>query len=115
MNQKQEQREGNGGLWSEEADEQILERQIERERLEKWAADQVKPWPRKLQIDDYDFRSWTKDASKNCLRAGAVYEYARESRKLRCLLLLMNPKRTRKSWEMVRPARVDGRRPDENN
>ena len=49
----------------------------------------------KLQIDDYDFRSWAKGASKNCLSAGAVYEYARESRKLRCLLALMNPKRPR--------------------
>jgi hypothetical protein len=100
MSQRQEQRDENKGLSSGEVDEKIPERQIERERLEKWAADQVKPWPRKLQSDDYDFRSWGQDASKNCLRAGAVYEYARESRNLRCLLVLMNPKRPREDWEI---------------
>lgn len=43
---------------------------------------------------------------------GAIYEYARESRKLRCLLTLMNPKRPREDWEMARPAIVDGKQPD---
>ena len=50
-----------------------------------------------------------KDASKNCLSAGAVYEYARESRKLRGLLALMNPKRPRERWEIMRPGSIDGR------
>ena len=69
------------------------------ENLEKWAAKQVKPWPRTLRTDDYDFRSWATGASKSRLRAGAIYEYARESRKLRCLLVLMNPLRRRRGGE----------------
>ena len=78
-------------------DEQAI---LRRKKLETWAADRVKQWPRKLQIADYDFRSWAKNApSKQLLRAGAIYEYARESRKLRCLLALMNPKRPREDWE----------------
>jgi hypothetical protein len=84
---------------NEEAHEQIQQQEKQRQALETWAADRVKPWPRKLRIDDYDFRSWAKNASKQLLRAGAIYEYARESRKLRCLLALMNPKRTREDWE----------------
>jgi hypothetical protein len=100
MNQDQERPEGNKGLPSEEAHEQIQQQATQQVELERWAADRVKPWPRKLQSDDYDFRSWAKDASKNCLRAGAVYEYARESRRLRCLLALMNPKRPRTDWEI---------------
>lgn len=74
-------------------------------RLEFWAADHVKPWG-ELQADDYNFRSWAKGASKNCMQAGAVYEYARESRKLRCLLALMNPKRPREQWERSRRSRL---------
>ena len=88
------------------ADEQAPRRQ-----LESWAADRVKAWG-ELQKDDYDFRSWAKGASKNCLSAGAVYEYARESRKLRCLLALMNPKRPRNDWEIMRPGSIDGRVPE---
>ena len=91
---------------SDTADEQAPRRQ-----LESWAADRVKAWG-ELQKDDYDFRSWAKGASKNCLSAGAVYEYARESRKLRCLLALMNPKRPRKDWEIMRPGSIDGRVPE---
>src|SRR6516164_2629464 len=90
-------------------EQEAIQRQKE---LETWAADRVKPWPRKLRIDDYDFRSWADGAGKNCLRAGAIYEYARESRKLRCLLALMNPKRPRKAWEIELPGSIDGRRPD---
>jgi hypothetical protein len=93
---------------SDAAHEQAVLRQ---EKLENWAAHRVKQWPRKLQIDDYDFRSWAKDASKNHLQAGAIYEYARESRKLRCLLTLMNPKRPREEWEIERPGSIDGRKP----
>jgi hypothetical protein len=89
---------------SDTADEQAPRRQ-----LESWAADRVRAWG-EVQKDDYDFRSWAKGASKNCLSAGAVYEYARESRKLRCLLVLMNPRRQREPWEIVRPGSIDGRR-----
>jgi len=90
------------------ADEQVLRRQLELE-----TADRVKEW-RELQEDDYDFRSWAgvKDASKQLLQAGSIYEYARESRKLRCLLALMNPKRRRNDWEIMRPALIDGRMPE---
>jgi hypothetical protein len=80
-------------------------------RLETWAANRVKEW-HELQENDYNFRSWAKDASKNRLQAGAVYEHARESRKLRCLLALMNPKRPRETWEIVRPGSIDGRAPE---
>jgi hypothetical protein len=97
---------------NEEAHEQIQQQEKQRQALETWAVDRVKPWPRKLRIDDYDFRSWAKNASKELMRAGASYEYARESRKLRCLLTLTNPKRPREDWEMVRPAIVDGKQPD---
>jgi hypothetical protein len=68
----------------------------------------------KLRVDDYDFRSWATRASKDCLQAGAVYEYARESRKLRALLVLMNPNRHREAWEIVRPGSINGRRPEPN-
>jgi hypothetical protein len=44
--------------------------------------------------------------------AGCIYEYARESRKLRCLLALMNPNRPREIWEIERPACIDGRTPE---
>ena len=90
-------------------DQEAIERQ---KRLETWAVDRVRPWPRKLPVDDYDFQSWAKGASKNRLQAGAVYEYARESRKLRRLLALMNPKRRREDWEIMRPGSIDGRAPE---
>jgi hypothetical protein len=79
-------------------------------RLETWATDRVKPW-NELKVDDYDFSSWAKNGGQNRLKAGAVYEYARESRKLRCLLALMNPKRPRNDWEIVLPGSIDGRTP----
>jgi hypothetical protein len=100
---------GNKHLWPE--DQQARTRQ---KQLETWATDRVKPWSRKLRVDDYDFRSWATRASKNCLQAGAVYEYARESRKLRALLVLMNPNRHREAWEIVRPGSINGRRPEPN-
>lgn len=89
---------------------QSADEQARRRRLESWAVSRVKEWD-KLQKDDYDFRSWAKAANKNCLQAGATYEYARESRKLRCLLVLMNRKRPREEWEVVRPGSIDGRTP----
>jgi hypothetical protein len=92
--------------------EQQEQQEVELQRqLQAWATNRVKLWA-KLQRDDYDFGSWAKGASKNCLTAGATYEYARESQKLRCLLALMNPKRPRESWEIMRPGSIDGRRPE---
>jgi hypothetical protein len=79
------------------------EQTIRQKELETWAANRIKSWE-KLTPDDYDFRTWTKQAvknCKNCLRAGIIYEYARESQKLRCLLLLMNPKRPRQPSEIL--------------
>jgi hypothetical protein len=96
---------------SDTADEQERRQQLERRQLERSVADRVKDWG-ELREDDYDFHSWTKDASKNCLQAGAIYEYARESRKVRCLLVLMDPKRPRKDWEIIRSGSIDGRMPE---
>jgi hypothetical protein len=59
------------------------------------AAKHVVPWD-KLQRNDYDFQSWTKNASDDLLNAGCCYEYARESHKLRCLLVICALKRKRK-------------------
>jgi hypothetical protein len=96
---------------NEEAHEQIQQQEKQRQALETWATNRIKSWE-KLNPDDYDFQSWAKKAKKNCLSAGAIYEYARESRKLRCLLALMNPKRLREAWEIVRPGSIDGRPPE---
>jgi hypothetical protein len=79
-------------------------------QLESRVAGRVKRWET-LQENDYDFRSWAKDAGKQLLGAGAIYEYTRESRKLRGLLALMNPKRPRNDWEIVLPGSIDGRTP----
>ena len=61
----------------------------QQQRSELQAAKRVVPWTR-LNPSDYNFRSWAAHESKELLRAGCVYEYARESRKLRCLLALIN-------------------------
>jgi hypothetical protein len=59
------------------------------------AAKHVVLWD-KLRRDDYDFQSWTKDATNDdLLNAGCCYEYARESHKLRCLLVIWELKRKR--------------------
>jgi hypothetical protein len=100
------------GLSSKAARKEIRQQLIRRLKLQKWASVRVKPWPRELRVEDYDFRSWATGATKNCLIAGGVYEYARESRKLRGLLLLLNPNRLREPWEMVRPGLVGGKAPD---
>ena len=76
-------------------DQQAIEGHKE---LERWAADRVKPW-HKFQPNDYDFRSWTKGASKELLEAGCIYEYVREPYKLRCLIVLVNPARKRRNFE----------------
>jgi hypothetical protein len=87
-----------------EAHKLIEQQEAQFREQQSWASNRVKPWSErvidgKLSPDDYDFRCWGKDASKNRLRAGAVYEYARESPKLRCLLVLMNPQRKREPFE----------------
>jgi hypothetical protein len=61
----------------------------QQQRLEFQAARRVVSWTG-LKPNDYDFRGWAVQGSKESLRAGCVYEYARESRKLRCLLVLTN-------------------------
>ncbi len=75
---------------------------------EMWAAGQLVGWDRPdLNEEDYNFNSWTTcdpvpaDAADGHLglRLGVLYEYAREGRKLRGLLLLLNPARKRKRWE----------------
>ena len=94
----------------EEAQELIQQQESQRQALENWALERVKPWE-EIKPWDYDFSSWATGAGKACLQAGAVYENARESRKLRCLLVLMNRKRPREAWEIVQPGSLNGRRP----
>ncbi len=80
-------------------------------KLERWAAERVKRWG-KPQPDDYDFQSWTKkDASKELLEAGCIYEYVRESRKLRGLLTLCKLARSRRNlaWSFEGFGEVDAR------
>src|SRR5205814_635726 len=54
--------------------------------------------------------SWMNKKKKNeaLLKGGCLYEYARESRRLRGLLVLMNPKRKREPFEIV-PLPATGR------
>jgi hypothetical protein len=73
---------------------------------EEWAAVRIVGWDKRgLQPDDYDFRSWANAVPTGVenghfgLRLGACYEYAREGRKLRGLLLLADPARKREPWE----------------
>ena len=69
-----------------------------RRELERSAAQRVTPWG-KPQKEDYDF-AWIKGASIEVLESGRIYEYARESPKLRGLLVLVDPKRKRKPFEI---------------
>jgi hypothetical protein len=92
-------------------DQEEARQKKQRGELESWAVKRLKLWGTPRQ-DDYDFTSWANGASKNCLHAGVAYEYARESRKLRCLIVLMNPKRPREAWEIVRPGLIEGRTPE---
>lgn len=61
-----------------------------------WAATRLTPWG-KPQKDDYEFR-WANDASEERLKAGLVYEYARESHKFRCLLVIDRTPREERFW-----------------
>jgi len=96
---------------NEEAQEAIEQEKRQRLALEDWAFRRVRTWE-ELEKGDYDFSSWVRGASKERLSAGRIYEYARESLSLRCLLVLIDPKRRRRGWEMVRPANVNGKPPD---
>jgi hypothetical protein len=60
----------------------------QQEELELEAAKRVVPWTQ-IWPNDYRF-TWVSNENKEFLRAGCVYEYARESRKLRFLLVLIN-------------------------
>ena len=61
------------------------------------AAERVTAWEEPEKDDYYFFgpRSWALDASDDLLNAGCAYEYARESHKLRCWLVLRELKRKR--------------------
>jgi hypothetical protein len=63
-----------------------------------------------LQQNDYDFRSWGKD--EKLRDAGCAYEYARESHKFRCLLLLTGPRRKRERSETGLWIEFKGTRPE---
>src|SRR5215468_1019618 len=55
----------------------------------------------KPQKDDYDFFKackWTKSASNDLLNAGCLYEYARESHKYRCFLVLRHTPKRERFW-----------------
>jgi hypothetical protein len=64
----------------------IDETSQQQKKLDSFPADPVKQW-NGLRKDDYDFRSWTKGASRERLEAGCVYEYTRENTELRASLL----------------------------
>ena len=78
--------------------ESSVNKAMNRHDRERWAAECVKPWG-KPRRDDYDFHSWAKGAPKELLEAGCIYEYARELRKLRCLLVLMSAAKKRRDSE----------------
>src|SRR5260370_15225837 len=81
--------------------QQAIRRQKERQR---WATERFKPWG-EPQPDDYDFGRWAKGASKALLEADCFYEYACESRRLRCLFVLISAARKRRDFE---PCSFDG-------
>ena len=77
----------------------------QQQRSEFQADKRVVPWTQ-LSRKDYNFRSWAAQGSKALLRAGCVYEYARESRKLRCLLVL-----TKSAFQKAKQAEKTQSRP----
>ena len=60
----------------------------EQRQAELEAMRRVVPWAG-LRVEDYHFQ-WARTKDKGLLRAGCVYENARESWKLRCLLVLVD-------------------------
>ena len=64
--------------------------QVEEQRERELAAERlVVPWG-ELRPNDYAFRGWARGGEGVMLLAGCVYENARESWKLRCLLVLID-------------------------
>jgi hypothetical protein len=66
----------------------------------RWADTQLTSWGRP-QNYDYDFFKsckWTKGASNDLLNAGCLYEYARESHKYRCWLVLRRAPTRDRFW-----------------
>jgi len=75
--------------------------EVRQEALWRWAGKRVPPWG-KVQKDDYDFSSWMKKgAREKLLSVGCLYEYARESYKFRCRLVLNNRKREERSGPLT--------------
>lgn len=87
-------------LWQLYSDAETARQTKQRQELETWARARVRAWER-IKLDDYDFREWALDVKqpKGVLEAGTMYEFARESRKLRCFLAVLNPDRERNRWE----------------
>lgn len=94
-------------IWQEIGARTSRDEASRRDRLmlecESWASAKIVGWEQRgLQKEDYDFRSWAygangvptdQDHAHMPLRLGAFYEYAREGRKLRGLLLMLDPDR----------------------
>jgi hypothetical protein len=83
-----------------EREQPALNGDLETREAWRWAAPQLTSWG-KPQKDDYDFFKsckWTNGASKDLLNAGCLYEYARESRKYRCWLVLRNTPKRERFW-----------------
>jgi len=66
----------------------------------RWAAPQLTSWvkPQKYDYDFFKSCKWTKGASEDLLNAGCLYEYARESHKFRCRLVLRNTPKRKRFW-----------------
>jgi hypothetical protein len=69
----------------EQGSPETIQQQKDRENL---AAVRLTPWDA-IRENDYNFR-WMKGEGKELLEAGCIYEYSRESSKLRGLLVMMN-------------------------
>jgi hypothetical protein len=80
-------------------------REEQQKELEREVAEHLTRWG-KPQKDDYDFRNWMYRAKGALLKAGCLYEYARESGRLRGLLVLVNPKRKREPFEIIPLPRI---------
>jgi len=99
----------NQGAWRRLGENEQAASSRQQQQRESWAAARIVGWEqRSSQADDYSFSFWTGGTDgvpvgtadgHIGLRLGTVYEYAREGRKLRGLLLLLNPARNRKRWE----------------
>jgi hypothetical protein len=61
-----------------------------------WAAPRLTQWD-DIRRDDYDFW-WMEDASEELLTAGCLYEYARESDRFRCMLVIDRTPKEERFW-----------------